>query len=53
MDFATKERLESLYARLPVGLQNLAFSIYGLTLRYQRYGRYFHRKLGEIRPSSI
>jgi hypothetical protein len=34
MDFITKDRLENLYARLPIGLQNMAFSIYGFTLRY-------------------
>jgi phenylacetate-CoA ligase len=51
MNFATKEHLENVYAHLPARLQNATFTLYGLTLRGQRYGRHFHQKLAELKSS--
>jgi phenylacetate-CoA ligase len=40
-----------LYAALPVALQNLAFTLLGLHLRRQRYGRGFRERLAALRES--
>jgi phenylacetate-CoA ligase len=41
----------SLYARLPVALQNAAFTAWGLKLRHERYGREFRERLAWLRES--
>lgn len=47
----SKHTAEVLYGRMPVALQSGAFSLYGFKLRGQRYGRYFHQKLQELKSS--
>lgn len=40
---------QKLYARLPLGLQNVGISTYGLWWKYQRFGPGFARHVAEIR----
>lgn len=43
--------VETIYYRLPVSLQNVAFSLLGLRLRRARFSRYFYRRLRELTES--
>jgi phenylacetate-CoA ligase len=45
------ELLQRIYQKLPVSLQNLAFTAHGLSLRRQRYGRHFQQKLQELKTT--
>ncbi len=42
---------EKVYHKLPVFLQNVAVSVYGLKLRRQRYGKLFHRYTEELKAT--
>jgi phenylacetate-CoA ligase len=43
--------LQAVYQKLPISLQNVAFTAYGLRLRRQRYGPYFYDKLEELKST--
>ena len=43
--------LESIYYKLPVALQNAAFSLHGFRLRRQRYNRHFRKQLVWLKES--
>ena len=51
IDFEKKELLEGIYFRQPVWLQNVSFSAYGLLLRRRRHGKFFRKKLEELKES--
>lgn len=49
MSHNKKHSIEELYARLPVSIQNLLFSIYGWREAQHRYGSHFKSKLSELK----
>jgi len=44
-------KIERLYYRLPVPLQNILFSLKGLALFRQRYNKHFYKQLQQLRES--
>ena len=43
--------LSEIYSKLPVSLQNVAFSVLGARLKHQRYGSEFHRILSWLKET--
>jgi phenylacetate-CoA ligase len=43
--------LQAFYRKLPVSLQNIAFTLYGVSLHQQRYGTHFRHKLCDLKTT--
>ena len=43
-----RNRWFDVYSKMPICVQNLAFSIYGAKIRRERYNKHFHHKLAEL-----
>lgn len=51
MDHYSKKLIEAVYSRLPISLQNLAFTLYGYKKMRERYGPHFQKCLDFLRSS--